>query len=55
MLAFERYSKFDVASLEAIQIREAIIEDINVATPAAMFEGSLDQWNERIKVDAGLH
>ena len=42
LLAFERYAKFDVASLEAVQIREAIIEDLNQATPAAMFEGSLE-------------
>ena len=26
-----------------------------MATPAATFEGTLDQWNERIKVDGGLH
>jgi len=46
---FERYSKFDVASLEAVQIRETIIEDLNQATPAAMFEGSLDEWTEKLK------
>lgn len=35
-----------MASLEAVQIREAIIEDINTSTPAAMFEGSLNDWQE---------
>ena len=46
LIEFERYAKFDVGSLEAVQIREAIIEDINMATPAAMFEGNLDDWTE---------
>lgn len=49
LLIFEKYSKFDVGSLEALQIREAIIEDINKATPAAMFEGSLDEWSATLK------
>ena len=49
LLTFERYAKFDVSSLEAVQIREVIIEDINHATPAAMFEGSLDEWSEKLK------
>ena len=46
LIEFERYAKFDVASLEAVQIREAIIEDMNIATPAAMFEGSLNDWQD---------
>ena len=49
MLTFERYSKFDVNSLQAVQIREAIIEDVNRATPAATFEGSLDEWTAKLK------
>ena len=49
LLAFERYAKFDVASIESTQIREAIIKDINTATPCAMFEGSLEEWTEQIK------
>ena len=49
MIAFERYAKFDVASLEAVQIRETIIEDINQSTPAAMFEGSLEDWQDSLK------
>lgn len=47
LIEFERYAKFDVASLEATQIREAIIEDMNIATPAAMFTGSLNDWQEQ--------
>ena len=49
LLTFERYAKYDVSSLEAVQIREAIIDDINRATPAAMFEGSLDEWSQKLK------
>ena len=47
LIEFERYAKFDVGSLEAVQIREAIIEDMNIATPAAMFEGSLNDWQDQ--------
>mmetsp|Transcript_44092 Transcript_44092/g.58520 ORF Transcript_44092/g.58520 Transcript_44092/m.58520 type:complete len:154 (-) Transcript_44092:798-1259(-) len=49
LLTFERYSKFDVTSLQAVQIREAIIDDVNRATPAAMFEGSLEEWTAQLK------
>jgi hypothetical protein len=35
LLEFERYSNFDVPSLQAVQIKEAIIDEINIATPAA--------------------
>ena len=51
LVEFERYAKFDVGSLEAVQMREAVIDDINMATPAAMFEGSLDDWTELNKVN----
>ena len=44
MLEFERYAKFDVNSLECVQKREAIIEDINMSTPCATYEGSLEEW-----------
>ena len=44
MLEFERYAKFDVNSLECVQKREAIIKDINMSTPAATYEGSLEEW-----------
>ena len=47
MLEFERYSKFDVNSLECIQKREAIIEDINMSTPCATYEGSLEEWTTK--------
>ena len=30
-----------------MQQREAIIEDINIATPAAMFTGSLEEWTTK--------
>ena len=46
LIAFERYAKFDVGSLEAVQIREAIIDEVNMATPAATFEGNLDDWQD---------
>ena len=49
LLEFERYAKFDVASLESVQIREAIIEDINLATPAASYEGTLDEWADMLQ------
>ena len=52
MLEFERYAKFDVNSLECVQKREAIIEDINLGTPAATFEGTLEEWTMR--PDEGL-
>ena len=47
MLEFERYAKFDVNSLECIQKREAIIEDINMSTPAATYEGTLEDWTRK--------
>ena len=47
MLEFERYAKFDVHSLECIQKREAIIEDINMSTPCATYEGSLEEWTTK--------
>ena len=47
MLEFERYAKFDVNSLECVQKRESIIEDINQGTPAATFEGSLEEWTTK--------
>ena len=43
-MVFERYSNFDVESLEAVQMREQIISDIGIATPAATFTGTLDEF-----------
>ena len=46
---FDRYAHFDVHVIEAIKIREAIVDELNISTPIATFEGSLDQWNEETK------
>lgn len=54
LVEFERYANFDVPSIEQVQIREAIIEDVKRATPAALFEGTLDEWTDKIKDDFEL-
>ena len=53
LVEFERYANFDVESIEAVQIREAIIEDVNRATPAAAFEGTLEEWTDKLKDEFG--
>ena len=35
--------------IESIKIREAIVDELNIATPIATFEGTLDQWTEETK------
>ena len=35
--------------IESIKVREAIVDELNIATPIATFEGTLDQWTEETK------
>ena len=46
---FDRYAHFDVHALEVVKIREAIVDELNIATPIASFEGTLDEWTEVTK------
>ena len=46
---FDRYTHFDCHLIEAIKMREAIVNELNIATPIASFEGTLDQWSEETK------
>ena len=49
MEIFDRYAHFDVHVIESIKIREAIVDELNISTPIATFEGTLDQWTEETK------
>lgn len=49
MEIFDRYAHFDVHVIEAIKVREAIVDELNISTPIASFEGTLDEWSEETK------
>ena len=49
LVNFEEYSNFDVGAIEEVKVREKIIGDVNFASPAASFEGTLDEWQENLR------
>ena len=46
---FDRYAHFDVHAIESVKMREAIVDELNISTPIATFEGTLDEWTEEAK------